>query len=145
MFGLLFGAGTFTFQYAEGLSYFSKDPSTCINCHIMQPHYDSWLKSSHGSVATCVDCHLPEDFPHSVIAKADNGWNHSWQFTFQTFHEPIQIKPRNSRILQNNCVRCHSEMVSSILAEDVPAGHDESISCVKCHSGVGHTAKPRPH
>jgi cytochrome c nitrite reductase small subunit len=145
LIGVLFGAGTFTFHYAEGLSYFSTNPTSCTNCHIMEPHYDSWLKSSHGNVATCVDCHLPHDFPHNMIAKADNGFNHSWDFTFQSFHEPIQIKPRNARILQNNCIRCHSEMVEPILAHHHPIHRDDTISCVQCHSAVGHTSLPRPH
>ena len=145
LLGVLLGTGAFTFNYAEGLSYFSTDPTACINCHVMDQHYDSWLKSSHGAVATCVDCHLPQDFPHNLISKADNGWNHSWQFTMQTFHEPIQIKPRNARILQNNCIRCHSDMVSPLLVHHEPISRDDTISCVQCHAGVGHTTRPRPH
>ena len=33
----LIGVGAFTFQYGEGLSYFSTDPDACANCHIMRP------------------------------------------------------------------------------------------------------------
>jgi cytochrome c nitrite reductase small subunit len=141
--GVLAGSGGFTFFYGEGLSYFSQDPLTCVNCHIMQPHYDTWIKSSHHAVATCVDCHLPEAFPHNLISKADNGWNHSWAFTFQNFHEPIQIKLRNLRILENNCRRCHGELVSQMLAHHEPLDGDDLISCLHCHSDVGHTTRPR--
>jgi cytochrome c nitrite reductase small subunit len=35
--GLLTGLGAFTFHYGEGASYFSKDPRSCMNCHIMKP------------------------------------------------------------------------------------------------------------
>ena len=86
--GLLLGVGGYTFLYAEGLSYMSDDPEVCVNCHIMQPQYDSWQKSSHHAVAVCVDCHLPHDFLGKYIAKADNGWHHSKGFTLQTFHAP---------------------------------------------------------
>ena len=65
------GLGSYTFQYAEGLSYFSKDPAACKNCHIMEPQFNSWQKSSHHTVATCVDCHLPHDFIGKYIAKAE--------------------------------------------------------------------------
>ena len=71
--GVLLGVGGYTFHYAEGLSYLSTDPAACVNCHIMQPQYDSWQKSSHHAVASCVDCHLPHDFIGKYIAKAENG------------------------------------------------------------------------
>lgn len=133
LLGVLVGVGLFTFHYAEGWSYFSKDPEACANCHIMAPQYASWLKSSHESVAGCADCHLPAEFPRSLIAKAANGWSHSWGFTFQDFHEPIQLKEQNARILQDNCVRCHRELVDQMVGAD----------CVRCHAGVGHTELPR--
>lgn len=91
--GIVFGLGAYTFDYAEGTSYFSTDPKACANCHIMQEQYDSWSKSSHHATAGCVDCHLPTTFVAKYIAKAENGYWHSKGFTFQDFHEPIMIKP----------------------------------------------------
>jgi cytochrome c nitrite reductase small subunit len=134
--GVLIGLAGFTFRYAEGLSYFSTDPQACANCHIMQSQYDSWQKSSHHSVATCVDCHLPHDFVGKYIAKAENGYHHSKGFTFQDFHEPIMIKGKNNRILQNNCVHCHEALVDRLTAA---AQHGEDAPrCVHCHGDVGH-------
>jgi cytochrome c nitrite reductase small subunit len=138
LMGILVGVGAYTFHYAEGLSYFSTDPASCANCHVMWPQYDSWHKSSHHAVATCVDCHMPDAFPHNLIAKADNGWRHSWAFTFQNFHEPIQIIPRNERILENNCRRCHEAVVHSMLTHHTPGHPHDEISCIHCHAAVGH-------
>src|SRR5215510_3916814 len=90
--GILVGLGSFTFHYAEGLSYFSSDPKACANCHIMRQQYDGWQKASHHGVATCVDCHLPRSFFAKYLAKASNGWHHSKGFTLQDFEEPIRIK-----------------------------------------------------
>lgn len=133
---MLIGVGGFTFRYAEGLSYFSKDPRACVNCHIMQSQFDSWQKGSHHAVATCVDCHLPHSFPEKYIAKAENGYHHSKGFTLQDFHEPIMIKSKNSRILQNNCLHCHEALVEELT---MAAGHgEESPRCVQCHRDVGH-------
>ena len=134
--GVFIGVAGYTFDYAEGLSYFSTDPKACMNCHIMRPQYDSWLKSSHHTVATCVDCHLPHDFIGKYIAKGENGYHHSKGFTFQDFHEPIMIKAKNSRILQENCVACHDGLVHE-LVEGATSGAD-AIRCVHCHAGVGH-------
>ena len=136
LFGALTGLGAFTFHYGEGFSYFSTDPAACVNCHIMEPQYDSWTKSSHHAVAKCVDCHLPHDFVPKYIAKADNGYRHSWAFTFQDFHEPIQITPRNARILQDNCVACHGEFVHPLVAGATTA--EDAVKCVHCHADVGH-------
>jgi cytochrome c nitrite reductase small subunit len=135
--GTLAGLGVFTFGYGEGHAYLSDDPSACANCHIMQPQYDSWLGSSHSAHATCNDCHLPHAFVSRWTAKADNGFFHSWAFTFQDFHEPIQIKVRNLRILQEACVSCHEPLVGHLL-------HDtgsEAIRCFTCHHSVGHGAR----
>jgi cytochrome c nitrite reductase small subunit len=93
--GALTGLGVFTLGYGEGHAYLSDDPAACANCHIMQSQYDSWLNSSHTAHATCNDCHLPRNVRRPLDAKADNGFFHSWAFTFQDFHEPIQIKERN--------------------------------------------------
>ena len=136
MLGILAGLGLFTFSYAEGLSYFSHDPKACVNCHIMNDEFDSWQKSSHHAAAVCVDCHMPEKFAEKIVAKADNGYRHSKGFTFQDFHEPIMIKERNSQILQNNCLRCHSDLVHGIM--DSGAEFGKSVKCIQCHSHVGH-------
>jgi cytochrome c nitrite reductase small subunit len=138
--GTLAGAGAFTFDYGEGLSYFSTDPLACKNCHVMNDQYASWTKGPHHAVARCVDCHLPHEFFSKYLAKADNGYRHSKGFTFMDFHEPIQITPRNARTLQDNCVRCHNDFVHDIVRGATTGG--EMASCVHCHRGVGHGARP---
>lgn len=133
---LLGGIGSFTFKYGEGLSYFSAKPEACQNCHIMNQQYDSWQKASHHTVATCVDCHLPHDFIGKYIAKAENGYKHSRAFTLQDFHEPIMITKKNSRILQENCQKCHEPMVANI--QDAAHSGNGDLRCVHCHISVGH-------
>ncbi len=134
--GTSIGVGSYTFQYAEGLSYFSKDPAACMNCHIMEPQFNSWQKGSHHDVATCVDCHLPHDFVGKYIAKAENGYFHSKGFTFNDFPEPIMIKEKNREILQRNCIECHEGLVGDMVHG---ATHSEdAVSCMHCHRSVGH-------
>ncbi|NIP31393.1 MAG: cytochrome c nitrite reductase small subunit [Candidatus Dadabacteria bacterium] len=134
--GALIGLGGYTFYYGEGLSYLSKDPKACVNCHIMQSQYNSWQKASHHTAATCVQCHLPQEFLKRYISKAVNGYNHSKAFTFQDFHEPIMITKQNSLILQNNCIECHRGITEN-LTHGITADLKE-IKCVKCHREVGH-------
>lgn len=136
--GILGGVGFFTFGYGEGASYMSNAPNACTNCHVMQDHFDSWVKSSHHGVATCNDCHLPHDFVGKWLVKTDNGFFHSLAFTTGEFHEPIQIKPRNARVVQNACLHCHKDFVHNMLPNE-PGG--EMLQCVRCHGDVGHDEK----
>jgi cytochrome c nitrite reductase small subunit len=136
--------GGFTFYFGEGLSYFSTDPQACVNCHIMQPEYDSWQKGPHHQVAKCVDCHLPHDFVPKYIAKADNGYRHSKGFTLQDFHEPIQLTRRNTEILQSSCLMCHGDFVHDVVRGAKTFDDEDernNVSCIHCHRGIGHGAR----
>jgi len=137
-FGMFTGLGLFTFGYGQGASYMSSDPTACINCHVMQAHYDSWQHSSHHHVANCNDCHLSHHPVGKWITKADNGFFHSLAFTTGVFEEPIKIKPRNSVVTQNACLHCHSDLVNHMLP--VERGGD-MLSCVHCHTDVGHALR----
>lgn len=134
--GVAVGIGMFTFVYAKGYSYMSNDAVACANCHVMSEQYAGWQKSSHKAVATCNDCHTPNDFIGKYVTKASNGFWHSYYFTFNNFHEPIQITERNLKITEESCRRCHAALTSSITAHD--PSRDQEMSCVRCHRSVGH-------
>ncbi len=139
LIGILVGTGSgiggYTFIYAKGASYLTDDPAACANCHVMQNHFDAWLKSSHHAVATCNDCHTPHDFFGKYYIKALNGYHHSMAFTTGWFHEPIRITPRNRAVTEGACRHCHEDIVAAI---DPPHAGIEQISCIRCHSTVGH-------
>lgn len=134
--GALLGLGVFTFGYANGASYFGSDPKTCANCHAMNEQYEGWTKSSHQNVAGCNDCHAPHD---NVIlkyaSKAENGFWHSLKFTTGDYPENIQIRDINRKVTESACLYCHEEFVSTV---EMTRPHDQKISCLQCHSEVGH-------
>ena len=165
--GVASGIGAYTFSYAKGLSYFGTDPKACVNCHIMEPEYAGWQKSSHHAVARCIDCHLPASFIPKYLAKAENGYRHGKLFTTQTFEEPITVKPEGLAILQANCEGCHAALVENMLAlssanepdanepdanepdaNEPGAGRvsvgahpreaNAAMQCIHCHWTVGH-------
>lgn len=133
--GGLAGLGVFTFAYAQGASYLSDDPTSCVNCHVMRDQYDGWSHGSHKAVATCNDCHTPHS---SVVAKYAvkglNGFRHSAAFTLDNFHEPIQITSLNRSVAQHNCLYCHE----AITAQMNHAESEEPTDCLLCHARVGH-------
>lgn len=142
LLGASAGIGTYTFYYADGASYLSNDAASCANCHVMQGHYDAWIKSSHSSVATCNDCHAPHDsLANKLFCKGRNGFFHSLAFTTDNFPDQILINDYNRGVTEQACRHCHSAVVHAI---DVPAtgsvdGEIESMSCIRCHNEVGHS------
>ncbi|CAE6739803.1 Cytochrome c nitrite reductase, small subunit NrfH [Nitrospira defluvii] len=133
--GCVVGIGLYTFVYARGASYLTDDPKACVNCHVMNPQYDGWVKSSHRTVAVCNDCHTPEGFVPKYASKAFNGFLHAAAFTAGRFPDEIQIKPHMRAIADQACMKCHAEIVQAINVSDDRAGQ---LSCVRCHHNVGH-------
>lgn len=135
--GAVLGLGGYTFYYGKGLSYLSNDPRSCVNCHIMRDHYDGWQKASHHAVATCNDCHTPHNLVGKYVVKAENGFWHSKAFTLQDYHDPLIIRPRNSRVLQGACQDCHREVAATVQGSG-QAEDGGAARCVRCHAAVGH-------
>jgi cytochrome c nitrite reductase small subunit len=134
--GAVIGIGGYTFVYARGASYMTNNPAACANCHVMQAHYDGWLKASHRAVATCNDCHTPPGTVPKYVTKASNGFWHSFAFTTGRFPDPLRIKPHNRDITEQACRKCHAD---TVVAMDGPASHGGSAtSCIRCHVSVGH-------
>jgi cytochrome c nitrite reductase small subunit len=98
----------------------------------MKDNYASWRVSSHRSVP-CNDCHLPHNLAAKYAAKAENGFRHSWAFTFLNV-QALRITPGDFRNLQRNCVRCHRPAVEGLLM----TRDENTFSCSPCHRGAGH-------
>ena len=133
--GMVTAVGGYTFIYAKGYSYLTNDPAACANCHVMEDHYRGWMKSSHRAVATCNDCHTPPGLLPKYATKAINGFNHSVAFTTGRFPEPLRITPRNENVTEKACRKCHADIVDAI---EGPRPEDNRLSCIRCHSTVGH-------
>lgn len=135
--GLVVGISLFTFLYADGGSYLSNDPSACVNCHVMRPQFDAWVKGSHAAVATCNDCHAPHgNLAAKLFVKGINGFNHSLAFTTNRFPEPIRARSMNRKLTEATCRSCHEPLIHS-----TPTLSSDETSCVHCHDGVGHNTR----
>lgn len=133
--GAAVGIGGYTFVYAKGASYLSNDPSACANCHVMRPQLNGWIKSSHHKVAVCNDCHTPPDVVGKYLTKAQNGFWHSFAFTSGNYPDAFSITERNKKVTEQACRKCHEGVVSAI---DARHGEGQELSCLKCHTSVGH-------
>jgi cytochrome c nitrite reductase small subunit len=130
--GVAAGLGGVAFVHGKGTSYLTNNSAACANCHVMQAHYDGWLKSSHHAVATCNDCHTPASPLGKGFVKAVNGARHSIAFTLGDFPDSLRARPQDIKVLEQQCRYCHADMLLAM-----PDGGEE-LRCVRCHNTVGH-------
>ncbi len=136
LIGVLVGLAFFTFGYAGGAGYFGHESETCNQCHAMNKQFNAWEKGSHKNVATCQDCHAPhDDVVAWAINEADNGFWHSLKFTTGQYPENIRIREVNRVVVEASCRKCHAALTDGI---EFAKPHNQQVSCVQCHSNVGH-------
>ncbi|WMJ71936.1 cytochrome c nitrite reductase small subunit [Cytophagaceae bacterium ABcell3] len=136
------GVVALLFYISNAASYMSDAPETCINCHLMAPHYATWQHSSHREWTNCNDCHVPHDniFSHYYF-KAQDGLGHATVFTLRNEPQVIQIKEAGIRVVQENCIRCHSDLNEHVNLTEVTREknlHGEGKLCWDCHREVPH-------
>jgi cytochrome c nitrite reductase small subunit len=142
LMGIFTGLVFLVFHISMAGSYLSDEPSSCINCHVMYPQYASWSKGSHGHVATCVDCHVPQD---SVLRKyyfkASDGLRHATYFAMRWEPQVIQIEKAGTTVVQENCIRCHQDLVHMTRLVTVTGSmareHEDKL-CWDCHRLTPH-------
>jgi cytochrome c nitrite reductase small subunit len=142
LIGILAGIGLLVVHISNAASYLSDNPETCINCHVMYPQYASWMKGSHGHVATCSDCHVPQDNVfRKYYFKGSDGLRHATFFTMRWEPQVIQIKNAGISVVQENCIRCHMDLVdmsSLVTVTGSMARHDQGKLCWDCHRETPH-------
>lgn len=142
LIGILLGLGLMIFRLSNAIAYMSDDPTACINCHVMTPQYATWLHSSHRERANCNDCHVPFDnIIRKLWFKANDGMRHAYMFTFRLEPQVIKVKDAGKTVLQENCIRCHSNQlgtssIASITLKDSELG--KGHLCWDCHREVPH-------
>ena len=134
--GVFAGLGILTIHVSRAPSYMSDEPETCMNCHVMTQAYVSWNHSSHRNVAVCNDCHVPHDNLFKTYAfKAKDGLRHSAMFTLRLEPQVIRLSEAAVPVIEENCRRCHQQLVGEIHARAwTPGDH----RCWDCHREVPH-------
>lgn len=139
---IFIGVVLFTFYVSKAHSYLSDNPETCMNCHIMAPQYATWNHSSHREVAHCNDCHVPHNNVfNKYYFKAKDGMRHATIFTLRKEPQVIFIREEGAEVVHNNCIRCHSKLLTDPkLVANVVAhkAHREDRKCWECHREVPH-------
>lgn len=108
----------------------TETPLFCASCHIMQSQYEAWFHVGAHRTIRCVDCHLPhENMGVYYLWKSIDGMKDTVVFYSGRVPEIIDISDRQQRVIQSNCIRCHSSRVEKI---------DRERNCWDCHRGLQH-------
>ncbi|MFZ1292325.1 MAG: cytochrome c nitrite reductase small subunit [Melioribacteraceae bacterium] len=142
LLGIIVGLGINTLHISNAVSYLSDDPKACINCHIMFPEFATWERGSHGRITNCNDCHVPHDNVfRKYMFKASDGLRHATMFTFRLEPQVIRIKNAGRNVVQENCIRCHSNYLHpvSFRSTNAKSIFDELDGvCWDCHRETPH-------
>ncbi len=142
LLGIILGMFSYIFYISKAYSYLSDDPKACVNCHIMASEYSTWFHSSHGRNTTCNDCHVPHDnVVRKYYFKAMDGARHASMFALRLEPQVIRIRKPGETVVQENCIRCHSDLNSVVGTGQVTATmahNDEGKLCWECHRDVPH-------
>ncbi len=142
LMGIFFGLGSYTFYISRAPSYLSDLPETCVNCHIMAPQYATWFHSSHRERANCNDCHVPHNnVANTYYFKAKDGLRHATIFTLRKEPQVIFIKNAGKKVVQQNCIRCHEELLKDhklLTKTELYEHHRTERKCWDCHRELPH-------
>jgi cytochrome c nitrite reductase small subunit len=142
LLGALAGIGLFTLKVANFFSYFSDDPRTCLNCHVMRSEYATWFHGSHSRLARCNECHVPQDnLLRHYAFKAVDGLRHAVIFTLRQEPQAISMRPAGRRVVADNCFRCHTALFTeAVRIGESPWWHSAHAGrdCWQCHRDTPH-------
>lgn len=116
----------------RGAWTYTNKPEFCISCHVMKGEYRNWTHSSHRNWAGCSDCHVPQESIVTKLAgKTRDGIYHGYAYLLNKDPVLIRISKHGGDAVMSNCVRCHEQLVASIL-------HNGERKCWECHRGIAH-------
>jgi len=136
---------------SSSFAEYSMQPDFCRSCHIMEPYYQAWHKSTHSGVA-CGDCHF------------EPGWRNTLRGKFQASSQVVKYLTRtygtkpHAEIQDASCLRsgCHEKRLiegrarwrlTATDGEPIEITFDHAphlsglrrgkrLKCVSCHSQI---------
>lgn len=106
----------------------------CGNCHAMDYQVSTYLHSSHAREANCGDCHDPHGLVTGSVYAAYTGSRDVYRVVTNTTPAEIRATEMSKKILQENCLRCHSDIMRDVGDTRQNGG----VYCFQCHRGIVH-------
>lgn len=108
----------------------SESPQFCASCHVMEEQYTAWSHAGAHRRIGCNECHLPNgNVVEHYVWKSIDGMKDVLFFHSGHVAERIVLTSHGSKVVQDNCIRCHSETISQM---------DTTRQCWACHRQLRH-------
>ena len=127
--GVFFAAaGVFMLFGPPRMIELTETPRFCGLCHASQQ--GDWLHSAHRG-QKCIDCHLPNNnfADHYLWKSIDGGKDVFFHFSGLGDGNNAELTEHGKKVLQTNCIRCHTDLVSHI---------NNKRTCIDCHRTLSH-------
>jgi cytochrome c nitrite reductase small subunit len=126
---LVVGGGFLAFG-PPGIYAKTETPDFCGSCHVLATQYEAWFHAGAHRRINCVDCHLPNDtFARHLLWKTIDGLKDWLAFHTGRISDPIRLSQHGAAVVQDNCRRCHTELISRL---------NEDRQCWDCHRNLSH-------
>lgn len=101
--------------YGKDIYHYSESPVFCNSCHLMNYQYDNFIHNGAHQSKRCIDCHLPNNniFNH-LLWKGIDGTKDVIYFYGGIYSDSIHISTHGKKVVNDNCISCHSEIVSRV-------------------------------
>lgn len=128
---VILGAGGLFVSFGPPKLYAkSSTPEFCVGCHVMETEYEAWRHAGAHRRIKCVDCHLPNDNQARHLTwKNIEGMKDMVLFYSGKVSENLRLSERGTRVVQENCRRCHEETIARINVDR---------NCWECHRRLAH-------
>ncbi len=106
----------------------------CGRCHAMDVQVSTYHNSIHAREAHCGDCHDPHGLVTGSAFAAYTGTRDLYRVVTNT--TPVEIRATNlsKNVLQDNCLRCHADVLGHI----GDTREDGGRYCFDCHRNIVH-------
>jgi len=111
-----------------------EEASFCGRCHVMQEQVDTYQHSPHRQTTNCGACHDPHGLLTGSVYASYTGTRDVYRVVTNTTPEEIRITDMSKRVVQNNCLRCHGDIMQEIGDTSQNGGNH----CFHCHREIIH-------
>ena len=106
----------------------------CGKCHAMDYQVSTYSHSSHALEANCGDCHAPHGLVTGSLYAAYTGSRDIFRVVTNTTPDEIRATDLSKEIIQDNCLRCHGDIMGDIGDTRENGG----VHCFHCHQNIVH-------
>lgn len=110
------------------------EASFCGKCHAMDEQVSTYQHSSHARDANCGDCHDPHGLVTGSAYAAFTGTRDVYRVLTNTTPTEIRTTSLSKKVLQDNCLRCHDDIMGDIGDTSQNGGS----YCFDCHKTIVH-------